>query len=199
MLDQLRGVVLGRADGAVIVDCGGLGLRLRVPSRTAESLREGAEARLFCYLTLREEQFHLYGFADVLERDLFLVVLGVSGVGPEKAIALLSALTPGEIASAVAAEDGKRFEAVRGIGQRLAARLALELKGKVDGFHGAGKPGAPPAGAAGDACLALEQLGYSRAAAEQAVRGVAAALGEVAGAPALIRAALAALQRGAGA
>lgn len=174
MLDSVRGIVLEAGLEAAVLEVGGLALRLKVPPGSCRGLRVGDEARLFAHLMLREEQFHLYGFVDAEVREAFSVLLGVSGLGPEKARGLLGALQPAEIARAVAEGDSRRFQVVKGIGTRLAQRLALELKGKVDGFlHGAPsdpRGRGPSSAARGDLVAALSQLGFPRVQAEQAAR-----------------------------
>ena len=174
MLDSLRGTVLSVDGESAVLESGGFGVRARLPAGAAVSLPVGAEARLYTYLLLRDEQFLLYGFHTEIERDLFAVLLSVSGLGPEKARGLLGALTPADVVRAVADEDSRRFQAVKGVGTRLAQRIAIELKGKLDDFaarvDAGARPaaGAPRGGPVADVAAALCQLGYPRARADAA-------------------------------
>ncbi len=134
MLDSVIGRILEAAPGEAVLDCGAFALRLRVPasSSTIEQLKVGETVRLYCHLRLREEEFSLYGFIRAGERATFSTLLSVAGLGPEKAIALLSAMPPSTIVRTIAEKDSKRFRTVRGIGDKLAQRLILELTSKLD-------------------------------------------------------------------
>ena len=125
-------VVVRRPDHVVLETAGGVGYRLAV---SAETLRHvpavGQPVSLQSHLVLRDDGMHLYGFAAEEERDLFLLLLGVQGVGPKVALAILSGGTPRELASALAAGDAARFQAVPGIGKRTAERIIVELREKV--------------------------------------------------------------------
>jgi Holliday junction DNA helicase RuvA len=125
-------VVVRRPDHVVIETAGGVGYRLSV---SAETLRHvpavGHAVSLHAHLVLRDDGMHLYGFAAEEERDLFLLLLGVQGVGPKVALAVLSGGTPRDLAGALAAGDAARFQAVPGIGKRTAERIIVELREKV--------------------------------------------------------------------
>ncbi len=173
MLESLRGVVVAGEKDAVVVETSGFALRLRTPKGAGTALRPGEEVHLFCHLLLRDDQFHLFGFRDKTERDLFVVLLGVPGLGPEKALAVLGARSPQAIAAAVRDESPKHFEIIKGIGARLSQRIVLELKGKLDalalGFPaGAAAPEAENVLA--DLISTLARLGYARGVAEAAAR-----------------------------
>ena len=125
-------VVVRRPDHVVLETAGGVGYRLAV---SAETLRHvpavGQPVSLQSHLVLRDDGMHLYGFAAEEERDLFLLLLGVQGVGPKVALAILSGGTPRELAGALGAGDAARFQAVPGIGKRTAERIIVELREKV--------------------------------------------------------------------
>lgn len=203
MLDSVRGRILGRDTDAVVVECGAFSLRVRVPPGSDPGAL-GDETALHCHLLLRDDQLHLYGFVRAAERGLFRVLLTVSGLGPEKALALLGAMSPGSIAGAVLEKEPKRFQVVKGIGTRLAQRLAVELDGKLDSWAVAGGPDAGATGGAahrsagheGSMLVAtLVHLGYPRGVAEEAARGAVDAEGEDAALEALVKSALRALQK----
>ena len=173
MLDSLRGRVLSTSLDAVVVECSGVAFRMKVPPGTGRSLRTGEEGRLYTHLLMRDEQFHLFGFVEEPERDLFLALLSVSGMGPEKARLILGTLKPYQVAAAVDREDARSFQVVKGVGARLAQKLVIELSGKLDRFRTAGAE-APTAASSlatpqqDDLIAALQQLGYTRTNAEVA-------------------------------
>jgi Holliday junction DNA helicase RuvA len=125
-------VAVRRSDHVVLETAGGVGYRLAV---SAETLRQvpalGRPVSLHTHLALRDDTIQLFGFATEEERDLFLLLLGVQGVGPKVALAILSGGSPRELASALAAGDSARFQAVPGIGKRTAERIIVELREKV--------------------------------------------------------------------
>jgi holliday junction DNA helicase RuvA len=134
MIASVRGPVVLRRTGEVVVEAAGVGYRLAV---SAETMREvpaaGDEVELFAHLVLRDDGINLYGFASENERDLFLMLIGVQGVGPKVALAVLSGGSSRELFSAIAAGDSARFQAVPGIGKRTAERIIVELREKVAG------------------------------------------------------------------
>jgi Holliday junction DNA helicase RuvA len=126
--------VLTRLPGAVVVEAAGVGYRLSVSSETlADVPRVGEQARLLAHLVLRDDGMHLYGFSSEAERELFLMLIGVQGVGPKVALAVLSGGAPRELLNAIATGDTARFQAVPGIGKRTAERIIVELREKVAG------------------------------------------------------------------
>jgi holliday junction DNA helicase RuvA len=132
VIASLRGKVLVHRPDAVVVECGGVGYRLAVSAHTAQKVAPvGRETFLHSHLIMRDDAMQLYGFASEDERDLFLLLLGVQGVGPKVALAVLSGGTTGELLNAIAAGDAKRFQAVPGIGKRTAERIIVELREKV--------------------------------------------------------------------
>ncbi|MBI4878589.1 MAG: Holliday junction branch migration protein RuvA [Planctomycetes bacterium] len=198
MLESLRGVVIACERDAVVVEVSGFALRLRTPKGAAEPLCPGEEARLFCHLLLRDDQFHLFGFREKTERDMFIVLLGVPGLGPEKALAVLGARSPQAIVAAVQDESPKHFEIIKGIGARLSQRIVLELKGKLDalalGFP-AGAASLDAGGPLADLISTLGRLGYARAVAEAAARAALAGAAPDESLEELVKSALRSLQR----
>jgi holliday junction DNA helicase RuvA len=134
VIASIRGEVLTRLPGGVVIEAAGVGYRLAVSSETLRHVPAvGREARLLAHLVLRDDGIHLYGFAAEAERELFLLLIGVQGVGPKVALAVLSGGSPRELLNAIASGDSARFQAVPGIGKRTAERIIVELREKVAG------------------------------------------------------------------
>jgi Holliday junction DNA helicase RuvA len=134
MIASVRGDVLVRRPDHVVIESAGVGYRLTVSAETLKAVpASGKPAMLHAHLVARDDAMHLYGFASEEERDLFLHLTSVSGVGPKVAIAILSGGTPRELLRAIAAGDAKRFQAVPGIGKRTSERVIVELREKVAG------------------------------------------------------------------
>jgi Holliday junction DNA helicase RuvA len=128
----VSGEVAVRRGDHVVVSCAGVGYRLAVSAETLRHVpRVGEAASLFTHLIVRDDALLLYGFATEEERDLFLLLIGVQGVGPKMALAVLSGGPPRELLAAVAAGDQARLQAVPGIGKRTAERIVVELREKV--------------------------------------------------------------------
>lgn len=134
MIASVRGEVITRLGGEVVIEAAGVGYRLAVSTETlADVPAAGREARLFAHLVLRDDGMRLYGFSTQAERELFLMLIGVQGVGPKVALAVLSGGAPRELLNAIASGDSARFQAVPGIGKRTAERIIVELREKVAG------------------------------------------------------------------
>ena len=165
MIARLRGTVAARTASGVVLDVGGVGYLVAATPRV--SARVGEEATVETYLHVREDALQLYGFATADERELFELLLGVSGVGPKVALAIVSGSTPVELRRAIAREDTARFEAIPGIGRKTAQRVVLELREKMAIPVDAGM-----ASGAVVARDALVELGWSIVDAERALSGV---------------------------
>ncbi len=134
MIALVSGEVVVRRVDHVVVDTGGVGYRLAVSSETLKSIpARGERATLHTHLVVRDDALSLYGFAAEEERELFLNLISVSGVGPKVAMAALSGGPVRELVLAIAGGDAKRFQAVPGIGKRTAERIVMELRDKVAG------------------------------------------------------------------
>jgi holliday junction DNA helicase RuvA len=134
VIASVRGEVLSRLGGEVVIEAAGVGYRMAVSTQTLTSVpAAGESARLFTHLVLRDDGIHLFGFATQSERELFLMLIGVQSVGPKVALAVLSGGTPRELLNAIASGDSARFQAVPGIGKRTAERIIVELREKVAG------------------------------------------------------------------
>lgn len=134
MIASIRGTLITRLPGEAVIEAAGVGYRLSISSETLSTLpRAGEQATLLAHLVLRDDGMHLYGFASQAERELFLMLIGVQGVGPKVALAVLSGGAPRELLNAIATGDTARFQAVPGIGKLTAERIIVELREKVAG------------------------------------------------------------------
>jgi len=166
---RLRGVVEEWGADWLLVFVGGVGLRVQVPASTAEALgRQGENVVLHTHLHVRDDAVALFGFATGEDLRLFEMLIGVSGVGPRGALSLLSALGAEVLSDAVSAGDVPRLQQVPGIGQKMAARLVLELKGKLVGRAAT----SVAAGRDDEVVAALVGLGYTQAEAQAAAASV---------------------------
>ena len=130
MLEYLEGPVVERGEDFLVLGLGGVGIRVTVPSRTAEAA-ESALTRLYTHLIVREDTLELYGFATREEREMFAGLLSVPQLGPRLAFRIVAALPPEELASAVRNGDLSALEQVKGIGRRTAQRVMVELAGRL--------------------------------------------------------------------
>lgn len=181
MFYYLDGAVAEILPGLAVIDCGGVGYACLTTNHTLSQLRKGERGKLYTYLNVGESVFDLYGFASSKELESFRMLLGVSGVGPKAALAILSACTPEALALAVVSGDEKALIAAPGVGKKIAQRVILELKDKLAresaatglDFSGgnAGKVSAFTS-KAGEAAAALAVLGYSSQEAATALKGL---------------------------
>ena len=164
-----------------VIDCGGVGYACKTTNNTLAALKKGQRGKLYTHLNVGEGIFELYGFAAQNELNSFRMLIGVSGVGPKAALAILSSATPEALAMAVVTEDAKALMAAPGIGKKIAQRIILELKDKMaretagglDFSGGKGVPAAPLfASKATEAAQALAVLGYSSQEVQMALKGV---------------------------
>lgn len=176
MIASVRGEVLVRRPDHVVIEAGGVGYRLAVSAETLKAVpSRGKQATLHAHLVARDDSLSLYGFASEEERDLFLHLTSVSGIGPKVAVAILSGGPPRELLRAIAAGDAKRFQSAPGVGKRTAERLIVELREKIAGELTEGIPEA--VGGTGEAeprTLAREglmHLGYTLTEAEALLDG----------------------------
>ncbi|MEJ7876504.1 MAG: Holliday junction branch migration protein RuvA [Solirubrobacterales bacterium] len=175
MIASVSGEVLVRRADHVVIDTGGVGYRLSVSAETLKSVpAAGKRTVLHAHLVVRDDAMQLLGFASEEERDLFLYLNSVSGVGPKVAMAILSGGPPRELLKAIALGDAQRFQAVPGIGKRTAERLIVELREKVAGELEQAAPAASIAGGDEPRLLArdgLVGLGYTLMEAERLLDG----------------------------
>ena len=192
MIARLSGILAEISADTAIIDVGGVGYLIHASARTLDALGPvGGEILILTELQVREDAWTLFGFGSIVERESFRALTSVQGVGGRLALAILSVLSPDELARAVSQGDKAMIGRANGVGPKLAARIANELQGKlgVAGL-GASLAPAPRGGAASDALSALANLGFKPAEASAAVNAAQDELGLEAGLDALVRLAL---------
>ncbi|MDR1677331.1 MAG: Holliday junction branch migration protein RuvA [Deltaproteobacteria bacterium] len=196
MLDRVRGKVLEKTGGRVVVETGGLGLSLQTPLSTFLALPQPQEeVVLMTRLIIREESWDLFGFLTKLERETFDILTSVSRVGPKLALTIISAIEPAELAQVLMTQDLPKLAAIKGIGLKTAERLIVELKDKAQKLASlfelpAGSQISPISSQKEETLQALINLGYSRAEAEKAYRAASTKLGAEAELSLMVREAL---------
>jgi Holliday junction DNA helicase RuvA len=169
MIASVRGIIEAVTPDYAIINVGGVGLQVYMPSSTLSELGGvGQQARLFPQMVVREDAILLFGFASEEELKLFQMLQGVSGVGPKLALALLSAMSVEDLASAIAGGSMELLTSVPGVGKKMAGRLILELKDKI-AAGAAAVHVTPPGEGDSDVLGALLSLGYSASEASRAV------------------------------
>jgi Holliday junction DNA helicase RuvA len=186
VIARLRGRILEKHPSRIIVDVNGVGYDVLVPLSTFYGLGEpGGEIALRIHTHVREDALALYGFASLLEQDLFERLIGVSGIGPKLALAVLSGIEPLELVHAIERGDLARLTAIPGVGKKTSERIVLELKDRLPRVGPAALAvgdGGPQVSALRDDLLsALTNLGYHRPLAEKAVESAQRAVGPDAG------------------
>jgi len=170
MIAHLRGRLFSKQPGQAIVEAAGVGYDVTISVPTFTALPgEGAEVSLFIHTHVREDALALYGFMDRNEKRLFERLITVSGVGPKLAITILSGLNPERTVSAIRAQDHATLTLIPGVGKKLAERLVVELKEKLEDLAVAPVAQKQLAPAAEDVLSALVNLGYQRPAAQKAI------------------------------
>ena len=181
MFYYLDGTVAEILPYLAVIDCGGVGYACKTTNTTLSRLKKGQRGRLYTYLNVGEGVFELYGFATANELNSFKLLIGVSGVGPKAALAILSSATPESLAMAIVTGDEKTLTAAPGIGKKIAQRIILELKDKMAGASGGTLDFSSGGGAvnvsaftskATEAAQALAVLGYTSAEVAAALKGI---------------------------
>lgn len=181
MFYYVSGPVADIEPGLAVIDCGGVGYACATTNYTLSRLKKGTPAKLYTYLNVREDAMELFGFADQSELRSFKLLISVSGVGPRAALAILSAVTPQQLALAVVAGDEKALTAANGIGKKIAQRVILELKDKLAKGQAIGDAGESYGGSGvtvipenklSEASAALAVLGYSQGEINVALKGI---------------------------
>lgn len=171
MIAHVTGRVAGKAAASCVIEVGGIGLRLFMSTTALSHLpADGDDVTIFTFLHVREDELTLFGFESLEEQELFEKLITVSGVGPKVALSALSALSPTDLAGAIAREDDALIATVPGIGKKTAQRLIIELKDRI----GAGELGSRSAsrgGAGTEASAALASMGFSPAEVAVALKG----------------------------
>jgi Holliday junction DNA helicase RuvA len=191
MIARLSGILAETSADTAVIDVGGVGYQVHCSARTLDAFGTvGGQVLVLTELQVREDAWTLFGFGSPAERDAFRALTSIQGVGGRLALAILSVLSPDELARAVAQEDKAMIGRANGVGPKLAARIANELQGKLGPAGLGGGPPAPRAGAAADALSALANLGFKPADASAAVNAAQDELGPDASLDALVRLAL---------
>lgn len=180
MFYYLNGVVAEMEANLAVIDCGGVGYACATTNYTLSQLKKGERAKLYTYMNVREDAVDLFGFSSQSELHSFKLLLGVSGVGPKAALAILSINTPANLAMAVVMGDEKALTAAPGIGKKIAQRIILELKDKLakeQASFGPDTGGSVPLTVlpndkAKEAGAALAVLGYSGSEVAAALKGI---------------------------
>ena len=191
MIARLSGILAETTADSAVIDVGGVGYQLLASARTLDALGPiGGEVLVLTELQVREDAWTLFGFGSAVERDAFRALTSIQGVGGRLAMAILSALSPDELARAVSQDDKAMIGRANGVGPKLAARIANELRGKLGNASLGGALAPPSGGAAADALSALANLGFKPADASAAVNAAQDELGDHATLDALVRLAL---------
>ncbi|MDE6201333.1 MAG: Holliday junction branch migration protein RuvA [Clostridiales bacterium] len=173
MFDYISGKVAAVSENKVVVDCGGVGFALTASAFACAEASRKQDVKMPVYLAVRDDALELFGFSGQQERELFLLLIGVSGVGPKLAVAVLSGMAADRLTSAIASGNAAALSTIKGVGKKTAERIVLELKGKVapavdDGGTVIAEQQLPDE----KSVLALIGLGYERKEAEAAVKKV---------------------------
>lgn len=171
MFYSVRGKLIHMDSSTAVVECGGVGYNCQTTMNTLKNLRLGDEVTLFTYLNVREDAMELFGFSAKTELDTFKTLIGVSGVGPKAGLAILSELSPEQVAMAIATDDIKTITRAQGVGKKIAQRIVLELKDKLAKSLSSEDSSLPSSSAAANAAMgnipkaieALGVLGYAPA------------------------------------
>lgn len=174
MYEYIKGTLASLEPTQAVIDCGGVGYLLEITLNTYETLRhaEGPTVKLYAHHVVREDAQQLFGFADMAEREMFRLLVSVSGVGNQTARMMLSSLTVDELREAVANQDVKKVQRVKGIGAKTAQRIVIELADKVGGIASiSAGAGAASTQARDEALTALTMLGFAKPAVEKLLLG----------------------------
>jgi Holliday junction DNA helicase RuvA len=196
MIEYIRGELAEKTPGFAIVEAAGVGYGMAISLSTYDKLPpKGVQVKVLTYHHVREDGETLFGFATESEKDMFVKLTGVSGVGPKSALAILSGLTIADLALAISTSESKRIAAVKGVGKKTAEKICIELKDKINPFEAMSESNAAAHGAASraflrDAVLALSALGFGDEGASKMVSSVIAAHPDVKDTESVVRLAL---------
>ncbi len=172
MYEYISGPVAELAPAYVVIDAGGVGYFLHISLETYSAIEHAEQAKLFVHYVVREDAQLLYGFATKVERELFRLLLGVSGVGGNTARTILSTYSPAELQNIITSGNAVLLKNVKGLGIKTAQKIIVELSGKLTGLEAGAAGVAASDGRSDEALAALTMLGFNKAAAEKALRAV---------------------------
>ena len=197
MIARITGNLISKEPASVVIDVHGVGYRAFIPLSSFYGLPDtGNQISLHIHTHVREDAILLYGFLTQREKELFLALIAVSGIGPKVALAIISGLPAEELADAIARGDQKKISTIPGVGPKTAARVVLELKDKVAALGSVDNgPSLAPGRQRDEAVSALVNLGYKKNMAEDAIKKICAARGDDLAIEALIKEALKILSR----
>ncbi|PKA83255.1 Holliday junction DNA helicase subunit RuvA [Ulvibacter sp. MAR_2010_11] len=168
MITHIEGRLVEKNPTDVVIDCNGVGYLIHISLHTFSKLPAGENVKLYTHLQIREDAHTLYGFSGVTEREIFRLLLSVSGVGANTARTMLSSLSPQQVTEAIASEDVVTIQSVKGIGLKTAQRVILDLKDKILKVYGLEDVSAVSSNTnKNEALSALETLGFARKQAEK--------------------------------
>lgn len=175
MIEYIQGELAEIAPAEAVLDCNGIGYALNISLNTYSAIRDQHRVKLYVYEAIREDAHVLYGFADKQERELFLLLISVPGIGGNTARMILSALSPDELCSVISSGNDKMLKTVKGIGLKTAQRIIVDLKDKIKAAGGAAATGTLPSQASEvqeEAVAALTMLGFPQAPSLKAVQSI---------------------------
>ena len=193
MIAYIDGKLAFKDPTYVVVDVQGVGYLIKIPLSTFSLLSDGERCKLYTHLVVKEDSHTLYGFSDLAEKEMFLHLISVSGVGPNTGLMMLSSLSVGELQHAIAREDVRTIQGVKGIGAKTAQRVILELKDKVKKsamMENAGLSAVAYNTNREEALSALVTLGFAKSAAEKSLDSIIKKEGETLSVEKLIKLAL---------
>lgn len=178
MIDYIKGEIVELVPARMVLECNSIGYEINISLTTFSAFQGKMEGKIFIYEVIREDAHLLFGFATTLERELFLMLTSVSGVGPNTARMILSSLQPVELIQAIASHDETALTAAKGIGQKTAQRILVDLKNKVKTLESLAGPVQttahvlPNTEVAEEAIAALVMLGFQKTASQKAVASI---------------------------
>lgn len=176
MIEYIKGKVVELTPARMIMECGGIGYELNISLNTYSAYTDKPTGKIYIYEVIREDAHLLFGFSEKIERELFLLLISVSGVGPNTARMILSSLSPTELIQAISTKNEKALTAVKGIGLKTAQRILVDLKNKVKPVEGLADTTSSAAvldtTVAEEAIAALVMLGFQKAASQKAVTSI---------------------------
>ena len=176
MIEYIKGDIVELTPTQMILECGGIGYELNISLNTYSAFGNKTSGKLFIYEVIREDTHALYGFAEKIERELFLLLTSVSGVGPNTARMILSSLPPTELVQVISSKNEAALTAVKGIGLKTAQRILVDLKNKVKPIEGMAETTSKSTVANGavaeEAVAALVMLGFQKTASQKAVNAI---------------------------